>query len=406
MRFREILGAGVLAAAVSAGAAHGGGELFGTIETTSGESLTGAIHWDVHENFWDDRLDTLKTEVIEEDPGFQFKVFGVKLFGDDGTSHPSLSVPFGHLRSIENKGRSALLTLKNGDVIEARAETRDLGPHMRDLVVDDGEGKRSLEWYQVKRIDFDSGPGKGRDAERLYGIVETASGEHAGYLIWDRDESLVDDLMDGEADGEDHEIAFGEITLVERLGSRGSKVTLKDGTTLELSGTNDVDGDHRGMIVLVPGFGTLEIDWRDVTRVRFSAPPPSPVYDTFDGGYRLEGTVRTRDGAVLRGRIIWDRDESWSWETIDGDVDGIEYGLPFELVRRIEPQGDWAADVVLRDGRTLRLQGSNDVNEENRGILVLSAEETHVLAWGDVRRLDLDAPAVSPEDPKVKSPTR
>ena len=64
---------------LAVGAVGAGGEIYGTIETTRGEVLTGPIRWDANDNFWGDQLNARKTEPIQErDPedGFRLSLFG------------------------------------------------------------------------------------------------------------------------------------------------------------------------------------------------------------------------------------------------------------------------------------------------------------------------------------------
>jgi hypothetical protein len=244
---------------------------------------------------------------------------------------------------------------------------------MRDLIIDDAElGRQEISWWRMKRITFSKGPEDGRDAERLYGTVVTAAGSLTGYIVWDMDEAMLEDILDGEDEAnKDHEIPFRDIAEIERL-DHGSLVRLKSGESLELHGTNDVAGGHRGILLVLEGIGTAELDWRDVTKVTFKEPPASRSYDRFDGGRRLRGTVNVREDAAYSGLIIWDLDEAYSWETLDGSADGIDYAVAFSNIKSITPKGYESSEVLLRNGDVLQLSGTNDVNGSNDGVEVLS----------------------------------
>lgn len=388
---RAILG--ILIAAAATGAAVAGGELYGTIHTADGRHLTGPIRWDVNENFWDDRLDARKTEKIEaEEEGFKLSVFGLKLFRNDSERYNAFSIPFGHLRSIHREGSGARVTLKSGLEINIEASSSDLGHGMRGLVIDDADkGPTELSWSSVRSIDFRANPGEGRDGERLYGTATTSGSAFTGYIVWDRDESLAEDVLDGESDGEDHEIRFGEIRSIERISSRASRVTLKDGTQLELSGTNDVDDDNRGVVVQVPGLGLVDFEWSDAEKVVFSDAPASPGYDSFGSGGEIRGAVSTVSGETLRGRIVWDQDEVFTWETLDGRDGRLDYSIPFSLIASIRPVGSRGSEVTLADGTVLRLTDSTDTGSDNRGVIVRMADGTERrLEWDDVRSVTLN----------------
>jgi hypothetical protein len=378
--------------------AGAGGELYGTVTLASGETLTGPIRWDHNENYWDDVLDATKSESLEEaDEGFQLSIFGWKIasFGRTEAPRSVLSIAFGHLRSIEPSWNGGgTLELKNGRIVEAR-EGGDLGGSMRNLTVTPaGEESVEIEWDDVDRIDFAAGPGEGRDAERLYGVVETGSGKLTGFIVWDRDESLLEDVLDGyDEDRRSRDIPFADIRRIERVGHSRSRVTLRDGSEVVLRGTNDVDSDNRGIDVTIAGIGKAEVDWDEFENVTFKDPPASPRYEEFDGGRVLTGTVETVDGERLVGEIIWDLDERFTWESLNGERDDIGWEVPFANVRTIRPIDDDSSEIALRNGDKLVLRGSNDVDEDNRGVIVVDADGSErELEWDELRLVTFDGP--------------
>ena len=382
------------------------GEIHGTIHVRGGETYTGPIRWDKNEAFWDGTLDARKTEVIEEvDGGFKLNIFGWK-FGGGPTVRTlgALAIPFGHLRAVHRlPDGKALLELKSGHQYEVRCgSATDLGSGLRELIVEDAErGPVELNWSSLLKVDFSQGPGPGRDAERLHGTVVVGSVSLTGYIVWDRDETLAGDILDGEADGEDHEIPFGEIAEIEPVSAR-SRVVLQDGRELVLGGTNDVGRGHRGIVVFLPGLGSAEVDWENVTRVTFSEPPPSKKYADYDGGRRLRGTVRTTSGDSYSGEIVWDQDESFTWETLDGGANAIDYAVLFDEIRSLTPKGPASAEVRLRDDRVLTLSGTNDVSDSNRGVFVRGrrGDETFevTLDWGGIESVEFDQPDSPPAE--------
>jgi hypothetical protein len=375
---------------------YAGGEIHGTIETTRGERLTGPIRWDTNENFWDDRLDARKTDRVEtRDPedGFRLSLFGWELISSEssGHSYSQFSIPFGHLRAIEPEGtNSAVVELKDGSRIRVDATGSDLGRELDLVISDPDQGDVEVAWRRIARIEFSQGEGEGKDGERLYGTPKTREDAFTGYIVWDRTESLTGDILDGEEDGEDREIAFAEIASIEPAGPSGARVGLKSGSELELRGTNDVDRRNRGILVTVAGLGTIEVQWEELQGVEFHDPPPSATYDRFDGGRRLAGKVHAKDGTVYEGSIIWDMDEAFSWESLDGEKDNLEYSVTFGNVRSIRPLSR-GAEVRLADDRTLTLFGSNDVSSDNRGVMIASADGAEtILSWDDIELVEFD----------------
>lgn len=371
--------------------ARAGSEIHGTVTTRGGDAWTGTIRWDKNENFWDDLIDATKTERVKQPEREEVKVriFGIRIShsGHRGSTYARFSIPFGHLAWIEPApGSRVRLGLKNGDVLEVR-EGADLGDGVRGIVVTTGDGEvKELDWPDLERVDFSPGSDAAPDRQRLYGTVETEVGDFTGYVVWDKDESLGQDVLDGAESGHSHKIPFRDIKSIERVNGRRSRVTLDSGDVLELSGTNDVNRDNRGIDVTVPGLGMVTVRWDEFRKVIFEPTEASPTYGDFDGGRRLAGSVTTRDGETYDGEITWDHDEHYSWESLDGDIHHVEFEVQFENISRIEPVSGVAAKVVLRDGLELELRGSNDVDRNNQGILVRTADGNEVdVKWGQLR---------------------
>lgn len=364
-----------------------GGEIHGTVTTVDGDRHTGSIRWDKNENFWDDVIDVTKDDRVKvKHNGVDVKILGlhVRSGGGHDWTHSQFTIPFGHLRSIEPiDGRRVRLSLKNGDVLEVR-EGADMGPHMRGIAIAGANGEVALDWEDIDRVEFSSGSGDDRDHERLYGTVETSIGEFTGYIVWDKDESLKEDVLNGERKGRDRKIPFGEIQEIERISSRKARVMLASGKTVELSGTNDVDSGNRGIDITIADMGKVSVDWSRFRRVTFHDPPPSPHYDDFDGGRVLKGTVRARDGESWTGEIVWDKDERYTWEAIDGKIKGVEFEITFQYIAQIDRESRSSATVRLADGLEFRLRDSNDVNHENKGIVIRTDDGEEVTVdWDD-----------------------
>jgi hypothetical protein len=176
-------------------------------------------------------------------------------------------------------------------------------------------------------------------------------------------------------------------------------VTLTSGEVLILTGTNDVDADNRGIEITDLALGRAIVAWEDFESLVFHAPDAAAgaasggaaaTRDAFDGGRPLVGTVETTSGERITGRLRWDNDEEHTCEVLDGRADGVDYDVELGLVRVIERVGSSAARVELVDGRSLLLEGSNDVSEENQGIFVRpEGGETMLVRWRDFRRVTL-----------------
>jgi hypothetical protein len=190
----------------------------------------------------------------------------------------------------------------------------------------------------------------------------------------------------------DRDVRFGDIERVERI-QRGARVTLRSGETLELTGSNDVDRGHRGVQISDPGLGMVEVEWDEFSSIRLHAAESLTGYDAFDGGHLLRGVVTTQSGEDVEGVIRWDADEAASWELLTGTAEDVSFTIELARVDRILRLDDGAA-VTLVDGRTFELGGSNDVDADNRGILIAAegadpalASSWRVIAWDDFHQV-------------------
>jgi hypothetical protein len=339
--------------------------LYGTVTTVYGAEFTGYIRWDRNEGSWTDLLDATKPR-------------------HRGGSSIS-GIRFGHVDRIDVTGRkSARFTLRNGEQMELTANASDLGTGLRSLLVDEGRGEvAEFEWRDLESVDFFA-PGDAPPAEsRMFGTVHTRNGmSFTGYVTWDVDEIYSTDILDGDHDGQRMRIPFGELRTIARNSSWGSTVTLVNGEEFVLDGTNDVDSSISGIEVSDATLGSVKLDWGDFDYVEFHGTEDEVAAANFDGGRRLEGTVVTRDGDSFSGQIIWDADEEYSWEMLNGEVGDIDFHIEFGNVERIERSRN-GATVLLRDGRSFDLSGSNDVDRGNRGIRIRTDGRDYEVDWSE-----------------------
>lgn len=383
-----------------------GGSLFGTVVTRDGSEYRGYIRWDRNEAAWADILHASKVlpernfqEAVDlgvEPPAPEsrdLEIFGftIPLGERGGWSAEALSaVRFGHVRSIEVLDEDwALIVLKSGIELEMFASSTDLGSELRQVVVEDSDrGPVTLAWSDIEFVDFTSaeGPPRSSRGRRLYGRLTTQAGDaFTGFIGWDNDEVFGSDILNGERDGDEVEIPFRDVAVIERDGRDGATVTLRSGEYFRLEDSNDVNRDNRGIVVSDPDLGQVMVTWDQFAGVGFFDPPPLDFYEAFDGGRSLFGTVRTLDGGMVTGYLRWDNDEEFTWEILDGEGRGVEFDIEFSHIARIERIDQGTAQVVLQDGRSFLLGSSNDVNAENKGIFVVDeAGEVTVVLWEEL----------------------
>ena len=366
--------------------------IWASVSLTDGDTHEGFLRWDRNEGSWIDILDAWKEipeDVYEvwrdawhagEGPTRTVELKGYRITWDEEDPEfprrTPLGVRFGHVASIRPLDAvRAEMTLRSGRSLILESRSSDLGWTMRDLTLRDRSGDVvELEWADVSGIEFGSAPpGMPAEGQRLYGLVRDRSGQEVrGFLAWDLDEILTTDVLDGYDDGRDREIQFSRIASIERhLG--GANVTLKDGETLYLRGTNDVGRGHRGVQVSVPDVGGLEVEWDELDRVVFEEAPSGPHYDDFDGGVPLQGRIRLQDGEEISGLIRWNGDVEESWELLEGSWGAWAYRVEFGRIKSIRRGELDGAQVVLQSGQELELDGRSDVNWDNRGIFVKPA---------------------------------
>lgn len=392
--------------------------LYGRVLTTEGNSVEGFIRWNDGEVSTTDYLDggritppDFRTDALTLDPDFAARqkaersivAFGQRITWDEddieGDPLSEAAVRFGHIRTLEPiDDRTLRLTLIDGVEVEMRSLSSEIGRRMQRLAIErpDGEVVR-VRWQELSRIDFLDVPTTTRppSSTRLHGTLTTASGmSFTGNVRWDLDETIGTDVLDGRpgVGQPDREIPFSDIARIDWVSARSARVTLHDGTSVELRGTNDVNREIRGIEVFDPGAGRVIVYWEDFESLRFHGPEDGSgaVTGARQPGDLIRGVVHARDGRVIEGEVRWDNDESRWWELLDGWNGDIEYGIEFGSIATIERLNEDAVAVTLLDGRTIALEGKNDVDERNRGIFVKpDGRPRRLVRWVDFERLEL-----------------
>jgi hypothetical protein len=382
--------------------------IYGRVVTAAGDVFEGFVIWDRNEASWADLLDGDKElpyrnredaerlgAVREDSRERSIEFLGIRVsWVDDEDDYPDAAqagLRFGHIRTLTVlDDDAALLLLKSGQEIEMTGGSTDLGTGVRAIVVDDPDrGRVELKWNDLDVLELLPAPARGARPRqgRLHGtVLDRWGNEYTGYLAWDLDEMFDDEILDGEDRGRDREIPFRRIAAIERDGSSASRVTLRDGQELVLSGSNDVDDDNRGIQIADPGLGQIRLDWDDFESLRLHPPARPDRYEDYDGGHRLRGTVTTEDGREIAGFIRWDNDEEYSWEMLDGDAGDTSYDIEFGNIDRIERISSRSSEVTLRDGRRFELEDSNDVDRGNKGLFIEGDDGSLTLVtWEEFR---------------------
>lgn len=263
-------------------------------------------------------------------------------------------------------------------------------------------------WVLVLLTCF-AAPARAQDPGRIWARVHTTAGEvHTGFLRWDRTETSWADILDGAKELPEENyfawlaanereratrtlelsgyriiwyeidpdfpmkvlsgVRFGHLDSLVVLALDRVELTLRSGRRFELEARGSNLGTSlREVVVDMPGDEDVALDWDELERVVFSAPPPGAVPEA----RRLFGTVEDRSGHQFTGHLAWDRDE-----VLESDVlDGKEMRRPndrrirFERIRSLT-RIPGATRVEYADGGTLDLRGTNDVDRGNRGVRI------------------------------------
>jgi len=269
----------------------------------------------------------------------------------------------------------------------------------------------------------------------IYGRVETTSGaEYEGFLRWGDEECFWDDLFHSlkedlphrdmvkwediderdwdrkhRRDGErislfgreiiihdDHDdpwdlsrifiARFGDIERIEVTGDEDADLIMKSGARIAVSGyANDVGGTVQ---VDDEAAGRIDLHWERIDTIEFMPAPSGADPEV----WRLHGRVET-DSGEFEGFIQWDKEECISSDKLDGNTRDGEMSIAMGRIRMIERRGHSSSNVELKDGRVFRLRDTNDVNRENRGIMVEDERFGRVtIPWEEFDRIVFSEP--------------
>ena len=232
----------------------------------------------------------------------------------------------------------------------------------------------------------------------IYGTVETESGtEYTGLMRWGTEEAFWDDLFhaskkdlpqleerpdderrrritilgitvgyryDDSRGGRLLVARYGDIQEIRVKGSDSADLVMKNGNIVRVDGgSNDVGGE---ITVFDDSLGAVKLSWKRIERITFKETPRS----IDPPGYRLYGKLTTEDDETFEGFIQWDVQECLSIDKLDGETRDGDLSIAMGQIRKITKESSSASLVELKDGREFVLRGTNDVNDDNRGIMV------------------------------------
>ncbi len=358
------------------------GFLYGRITTITGTVYEGRLRFGRGEEaFWSDYFNGWKdvNPWLAHLPPERMKVkrpveiFGVKIAQREREIEAGrpFMMRFGDIAAIEARGGDVRVTLKSGAVFDLdRFAASDFDDGVRVWDVD--RGVVDLDSLRIRKIEFLPTPSLKAAPYRLHGTVDTQQGAFTGFIQWNREECVGSDEFDG--------LRFGAIRSIQRSSSGRYLVTLLDDRQVPRAGRL-----NRGIYVDDPRFGRVLVSRDAFRRVDFSPGGSGPAYDDYPAGSLLAGTVTTREGDRLTGRLVFDLDESATTETLDAPFQGVDYTIPFGLIESITPSG-----VFLRNGEALQLEPAGDLGENNAGLLIFIGDHPgpEYVPWSDVEKVE------------------
>ncbi len=378
--------------------------IYGTVTTVSNERYTGFMRWGKEELAWHDVFNSVK--INDKHSRFEKEEQNKSLWKDFSWDISSIwedkyresahtfACFFGDIKAIYPKSGSKLdLELKNGVILKLEGGSNDVGTaiYLHDFEL----GLLKINWNKIKSIEFSQAPAviKPPYGDLLYARVETyRKGELEGFIKWDLDERAGYDVLDGFSNHGEQEIEFANIRSIKRH-EEGSMVGLKSGREFFLKGTNDVNSGNRGIAIYNHDIGRIELSWKEFKKLTFIDDKyvKGPSYNDFDEPMGINAHIRTYTEDNHNGLIVFDIDEKWEIELIDGDDDYVKYQIPFRNVKTIYPKNKSYSIIYLKNGKQLLLGDRQDVSGNNDGILLFVKSEkkpTH-LPWSDIIEINI-----------------
>lgn len=380
------------------------GFIYGRVTTEEGRTHQGRLRWGGDEEaFWSEFFNGQKegnpwADLVSRDQLRRprtVEVFGFEL--GEVTSRITLGRPwmarFGDIDRIDTRRREIAVTLKSGSVVILdRFASDDLADGL--TIWDDRGRVLEIDEWSIRSIEFLETPGLPDAPGRLFGSVSTTRGDYQGFVQWNREQGVGTDVLHGMSEGREVQVPFDSIASVERGAGDSGVLTLIDGRRLTLEGTRPNGLAERGLYVNDLRYGRVLVSWEAFQRIDLSIRETGPGYGAFPKGNPLSGTVSTKDGEKLKGRLVYDLDESESTETLDARAGGVHFSIPFGLIAAIEPGDPAGAVVSLHSGERIQFEASGDLDEDIGGVMVFEeqAARPHYVRWSDVGQIVFDRP--------------
>jgi len=384
--------------------------IYGKVTTFLGDTYEGQIRWGNEEAFWTDRFNANKEynhniDFLSDKEIIQLKKEKKRLnqqewrtlddsyIQNDKSEYAFLhqfSCQFGEIKSIKmTRWQKVELQLRDGSKVTVSGKgTNDINTPIS--IYDKKLGLIEIEWMEIDQVEFLKEPLQFKSAigDPLYGTVYTTDGAYTGKIEWNNFVKVTSDKLEGEQKTGNFKASFSKIRMIQPHRA-GSLVTMENGERVYVFGTNGVNSKNRGIIVTNDEIGNINVDWSNFERVEFRPKRKNGKgYSQFKNPKEITGTVKTKEGKSLKGKIVFDLDEQYDYEVLNGGSGKMFYEIPFRNIKRISPHSNSNCTVELKSNKQIQLRDSQDVSFKNEGLLVFQNSTNPIyVSWREVEEV-------------------
>ncbi|MEM6768630.1 MAG: hypothetical protein AAF655_27070 [Bacteroidota bacterium] len=388
------------------------GFIHGEVWLKNGQKVTGDIRWGIQDAYWIDVFEGRKkeNEVLthlsaddirklsrqEASQGIEWGFMNLWENKYPEQVH-SFRCRYGDIKEIQNLGEKlALLSFRDGTQWEIEGTSREHDVGKRIVLFKEYNLRIKISWQEIEKIKFSAVDPSERitrpNAYPLFGELQTTQGTYRGYIIWDQEERLSGDKLDGQNAFGRVSINFGEIAAIQKK-EEGAEIQLLTGQNIFLTNHQDVNKKNKDISVISSSLGIIRVKWADFQQLQLEERPdfPLPLYQDFPENIPLTGTIRTHNGNTFSGPMIFDLDEQFGFEMIEGKQKGLLHYVSLEEVAILKRIDQEETNVLLKNGKQLILTDEHDVTDKNWGILVWQSENRpDYIPWNKVHHIKLN----------------
>ncbi|HEU4552721.1 MAG TPA: hypothetical protein VFS25_07800 [Chitinophaga sp.] len=384
------------------------GYIYGEVVLKNKQTYTGPIKWSGGQRLWSDVLSVTKStnknifkyldesqikRLSNEEGGKKIDWQFMSLWEDKFPQRKNeILCRFGDIDFIHVTGSDqAQIYFKNGSKVRAVPYKNEAAQLGKNIVVYTGGDSKTIKWDDISTVKFRNTP---TDPQLmhwapLYGTVNTSNGPVTGFIQWNRYKYLNAHTLTGKTrNNEPVSYAFAYIARIEKQNNQ-VLVQLRSGKSIVLGGSDDVTSANKGIVVMHPLYGRVFVEWKAFRSLTLQAQPATGLaYENYPVPTRLYATVQTTDNSTYQGTCMFDLDEEWTVEMLDGNKDGLYYQIPFYYISRIAPYRQHYSKVWLKNNSTLLLGWANDVSDKNWGVIIwLSGKKYQYIPWNQVKEI-------------------